>query len=467
MRARRSRSIASGPALYGAARARRRALRSPSCCSPVLAQPDARAVLVNGERRALRDRRRAGHAARSPGCRRERADLLVVLAPRRRDRGARGHRGHGRARLGPARRGRLRDLRCDRAPIAARHAERRGRRARAARARGCTPRRCCSACCARRADYSRALRARARRVRQADRAPPGARVPDHRHALRRRRRAPARCTRPPGAPTRACRSQAAAAAAFVAVRSRLSRFVGPAGVQILGGHGFMQDYPVEKCMREARALGLWLGGFDARARTPARARAQRAARRAGAIAEGEADGASRSTRHCASGCSTRRELGRTRGAPGRPRSRSARPADPRRRSVLRALHRARRRPHALAGPDDGRAPRGARERGSQHGRAPADRRGGSRTGTAASSSPTPGPGLPEMNVLALGTEEQKRALPRPVPRAGPAALGVLRDDRARRGLRRRRDPHHRAQGRRQLRPQRREVLHRQRVAAPT
>jgi alkylation response protein AidB-like acyl-CoA dehydrogenase len=42
-----------------------------------------------------------------------------------------------------------------------------------------------------------------------------------------------------------------------------SRSIGPAGVQILGGHGFMADYPMEKAMRESRALGLWLGGFDA------------------------------------------------------------------------------------------------------------------------------------------------------------------------------------------------------------
>jgi len=42
-----------------------------------------------------------------------------------------------------------------------------------------------------------------------------------------------------------------------------SAFVGPNGVQILGGHGFMQDYPVEKHMREARALGLMFGGIDA------------------------------------------------------------------------------------------------------------------------------------------------------------------------------------------------------------
>ena len=40
-------------------------------------------------------------------------------------------------------------------------------------------------------------------------------------------------------------------------------FVTPNGVQILGGHGFMQDYPVEKWMREARALGLCFGGADA------------------------------------------------------------------------------------------------------------------------------------------------------------------------------------------------------------
>jgi alkylation response protein AidB-like acyl-CoA dehydrogenase len=46
--------------------------------------------------------------------------------------------------------------------------------------------------------------------------------------------------------------------------------VGPAGVQILGGHGFMQDHPVEKYMRDARALGLLLGGAD-RARDDAAA----------------------------------------------------------------------------------------------------------------------------------------------------------------------------------------------------
>lgn len=52
-----------------------------------------------------------------------------------------------------------------------------------------------------------------------------------------------------------------AASAFVECIDA-ARFIGPNGVQILGGHGFMADYPVEKHMREARALGLLAGGLD-------------------------------------------------------------------------------------------------------------------------------------------------------------------------------------------------------------
>ena len=52
------------------------------------------------------------------------------------------------------------------------------------------------------------------------------------------------------------------AAAAYAEAIEASTFVGPNGIQILGGHGFMQDYPVEKYAREARALGLALGGVD-------------------------------------------------------------------------------------------------------------------------------------------------------------------------------------------------------------
>ncbi len=56
---------------------------------------------------------------------------------------------------------------------------------------------------------------------------------------------------------------AAAAAGAFAEAVDASLLVGPNGVQILGGHGFVQDYPVEKYMRESRALGLVLGGLDA------------------------------------------------------------------------------------------------------------------------------------------------------------------------------------------------------------
>jgi len=57
-------------------------------------------------------------------------------------------------------------------------------------------------------------------------------------------------------------ADALCAAAF-AEAAEQAMFVTPNAVQILGGHGFMQDYPVEKWMREARALGLLFGGIDA------------------------------------------------------------------------------------------------------------------------------------------------------------------------------------------------------------
>jgi acyl-CoA dehydrogenase len=56
---------------------------------------------------------------------------------------------------------------------------------------------------------------------------------------------------------------AAHAAAALVDAIEASCFVGPNAVQILGGHGFMQDYPVEKAMRDSRALGLLGGGVDA------------------------------------------------------------------------------------------------------------------------------------------------------------------------------------------------------------
>ena len=54
----------------------------------------------------------------------------------------------------------------------------------------------------------------------------------------------------------------ACASAFLEAAEQ-AMYVTPNGVQVLGGHGFMQDYPVEKWMREGRALGLLAGGVDA------------------------------------------------------------------------------------------------------------------------------------------------------------------------------------------------------------
>jgi alkylation response protein AidB-like acyl-CoA dehydrogenase len=65
----------------------------------------------------------------------------------------------------------------------------------------------------------------------------------------------------------------ACATAFVEAAEQ-ALFVAPNAVQILGGHGFMQDYPVEKWMREARALGLLHGGVDAAREDAGRALAE-------------------------------------------------------------------------------------------------------------------------------------------------------------------------------------------------
>ena len=53
----------------------------------------------------------------------------------------------------------------------------------------------------------------------------------------------------------------ACATAFLEAAEQ-AMFVTPNGLQILGGHGFMQDYPVEKFMREARTLSLLFDGPD-------------------------------------------------------------------------------------------------------------------------------------------------------------------------------------------------------------
>lgn len=55
--------------------------------------------------------------------------------------------------------------------------------------------------------------------------------------------------------------EVAAAQAFVEAAEQAA-YIGPNALQILGGPGFMADLPVEKYMRECRALGLLYGGID-------------------------------------------------------------------------------------------------------------------------------------------------------------------------------------------------------------
>ncbi|MGE0871308.1 MAG: acyl-CoA dehydrogenase family protein [Kofleriaceae bacterium] len=52
-----------------------------------------------------------------------------------------------------------------------------------------------------------------------------------------------------------------AAHAFVEAHAA-TLFAVERGVQLLGGHGYLKDHPVEKFMRDARALALYAGGRD-------------------------------------------------------------------------------------------------------------------------------------------------------------------------------------------------------------
>ncbi len=52
------------------------------------------------------------------------------------------------------------------------------------------------------------------------------------------------------------------AASALAEAAEQALLVGPSAVQILGGHGFMKDHPVEKWMRDIRTLAQMAGGRD-------------------------------------------------------------------------------------------------------------------------------------------------------------------------------------------------------------
>ena len=58
-----------------------------------------------------------------------------------------------------------------------------------------------------------------------------------------------------------CGDHVAAAQAFIECAEAALK-ISDAGVQLLGGHGYVKDHPVEKYYREARTLSLLYGGRD-------------------------------------------------------------------------------------------------------------------------------------------------------------------------------------------------------------
>ena len=166
---------------------------------------------------------------------------------------------------------------------------------------------------------------------------------------------------------------AGAAAAAFAQCIEASRLIGPAGVQILGGHGFMADYPMEKAMRESRALGLWLGGFDAAIEDAGRELCDSAA----APRWSSRDRLRDRRRARASELADAREWGAPAMRPGRPRGRPARRA-----AAGRRIPTSRSSSSAAAAARAGPGPAGARARAS------ASRRAWSRRCCCSKSSPT-------------------------------------------------------------------------------
>ena len=104
------------------------------------------------------------------------------------------------------------------------------------------------------------LRQRAHRFRRADLAPPGRRLHGLRHRDRVRRHAPGHLPR-----RQPRRPWASDFAREVAIARRLcankGMKIGSDGVQLLGGHGYIKEHPVERWYRDLRAAGLMEGGL--------------------------------------------------------------------------------------------------------------------------------------------------------------------------------------------------------------
>ena len=104
------------------------------------------------------------------------------------------------------------------------------------------------------------VRQRADGVRRADRQPPGGGVRGRRTSRSSSRGCACSRTAPPAASTRAeLRPRGRARAP--AVRRARAMEIGSDGVQLLGGHGFVKEHPVERWYRDLRAAGVMEGAL--------------------------------------------------------------------------------------------------------------------------------------------------------------------------------------------------------------
>ena len=216
-----ARAQANGAASCSTASSRSsRAPRTPSCSS---SPPSSRAAA----------RRCSSSSPRPPGIGVEPEPAMGIRAAAT---GTADLRGRQAARGRAARRGRPGGLRRLRPARPARLVRARGRH-RPGRARLRDP-----------------LRQRAPGVRRADRQPPGRRVHGRQHRDRARRDAARDLPRGRAASTRARASRARWRSRAGCARER-GMAIGSDGVQLLGGHGYVKEHPVERWYRDLRAAG--------------------------------------------------------------------------------------------------------------------------------------------------------------------------------------------------------------------
>ena len=109
-------------------------------------------------------------------------------------------------------------------------------------------------------DYVDPVRQRAHRLRRADLPPPGGRLQRRRHRDRARGHAPRDLPRRRAAPTRASTTPARSRSPAGSATTKGMQ-IGSDAVQLLGGHGYIKEHPVERWYRDLRAAGLMEGAL--------------------------------------------------------------------------------------------------------------------------------------------------------------------------------------------------------------